>query len=37
MRGSVGMMTGAMNIGLFAYPLIEVIWPKNGAYLFWYG
>ncbi|EOA8470082.1 TPA: AEC family transporter [Staphylococcus aureus] len=34
MRGSVGMMTGAMNIGLFAYPLIEVIWPKTGLIYF---
>ncbi len=32
--GSVGMMTGAMNIGLFAYPLIEVIWPKTGLIYF---
>lgn len=27
-------MTGAMNIGLFAYPLIEVIWPKTGLIYF---
>nr|WP_242688935.1 AEC family transporter [Staphylococcus simiae] len=34
MRGSVGMMTGAMNIGLFAYPLVEAIWPKMGLVYF---
>ena len=33
MRGSVGMMTGAMNIGLFAYPLIEVIWLKRDLFI----
>ena len=36
MRGSVGMMTGSMNIGLFAYPLVEAIWPSKGMiYLEW--
>ena len=35
MRGSVGMMTGAMNIGLFwYYPPIGRIWPKNGASIY---
>ena len=34
MRGSVGMMIGSMNIGLFAYPLVETIWPKNGMIYF---
>lgn len=34
MRGSVGMMTGAMNIGLFAYPLVEAIWPNKGLVYF---
>ena len=34
MRGSVGMMTGSMNIGLFAYPLVEAIWPSKGMIYF---
>ena len=34
MRGSVGMMTGSMNIGLFAYPLVETIWPSKGMIYF---
>ena len=34
MRGSVGMMTGSMNIGLFAYPLVNAIWPENGMVYF---
>ncbi|MCG3399238.1 AEC family transporter [Staphylococcus massiliensis] len=34
MRGSVGMMMGSMNIGLFAYPLVQQIWPENGMIYF---
>ncbi|WP_213606201.1 AEC family transporter [Staphylococcus capitis] len=34
MRGSVGMMTGSMNIGLFAYPLVNAIWPEKGMVYF---
>lgn len=34
MRGSVGMMTGSMNIGLFAYPLVNAIWPGKGMVYF---
>lgn len=34
MRGSVGMMIGAMNIGLFAYPLVDAIWPSKGMVYF---
>ncbi|MCE4950622.1 malonate transporter [Staphylococcus hominis] len=33
-KGSVGMMAAALNIGLFAYPLVETIWPKNGMIYF---
>ena len=33
MRGSVGMMTGSMNIGLFAYPLVNAIWPERVWYI----
>lgn len=33
-KGSVGMMTASLNIGLFAYPLVETIWPKNGMIYF---
>lgn len=33
-KGSVGMMTAALNIGLFAYPLVDAIWPKNGMIYF---
>lgn len=33
-RGSVGMMAASLNIGLFAYPLVETIWPKNGMIYF---
>lgn len=34
MRGSVGMMMAALNIGLFAYPLVEAIWPQKGLIYF---
>lgn len=34
MRGSVGMMTGSMNIGLFAYPLVNAIWLEKGMVYF---
>lgn len=34
MRGSVGMMIGSMNIGLFAYPLVDAIWPGTGMVYF---
>lgn len=34
MRGSVGMMTGSMNIGLFAYPLVNAIWPEKDMVYF---
>lgn len=34
MRGSVGMMTGSMNIGLFAYPLVNAIWTEKGMVYF---
>ncbi|UDI77710.1 AEC family transporter [Staphylococcus taiwanensis] len=33
-KGSVGMMTASLNIGLFAYPLVDTIWPKNGMVYF---
>src|SRR5699024_7821110 len=33
-RGTVGMMTASLNIGLFAYPLVEAIWPKTGMIYF---
>lgn len=33
-KGSVGMMAASLNIGLFAYPLVETIWPKNGMIYF---
>lgn len=33
-KGSVGMMTASLNIGLFAYPLVETIWPENGMIYF---
>ncbi|PNZ69138.1 AEC family transporter [Staphylococcus croceilyticus] len=33
-KGSVGMMTASLNIGLFAYPLVNTIWPKNGMVYF---
>lgn len=34
MCGLVGMMIGVMNIGLFVYLLIEVIWFKMGFIYF---
>lgn len=33
-KGSVSMMAASLNIGLFAYPLVETIWPKNGMIYF---
>lgn len=33
-KGSVGTMAASLNIGLFAYPLVETIWPKNGMIYF---
>lgn len=33
-RGTVGMMAASVNIGLFAYPLVEQIWPKTGLIYF---
>ncbi|MCU5745167.1 AEC family transporter [Staphylococcus sp. SQ8-PEA] len=33
-RGSLGMMTAALNIGVFAYPLVEAIWPNTGLIYF---
>lgn len=33
-RGTVGMMTASLNIGLFAYPLVEAIWPEQGLIYF---
>ena len=33
-KGSVGMMAASLNIGLFAYPLVETIWHKNGMIYF---
>lgn len=33
-KGSVGMMALSLNIGLFAYPLVETIWPGNGMIYF---
>ncbi|MDS3923864.1 AEC family transporter [Staphylococcus hominis] len=33
-KGSVGMMAASLNIGLFAYPLVETIWPKKGMIYF---
>ena len=33
-KGSVGMMAASLNIGLFAYTLVETIWPKNGMIYF---
>ena len=33
-RGTVGMMTASLNIGLFAYPLVEAIWPEKGMIYF---
>ena len=34
MRGTVGMMMASLNIGLFAYPLVQAIWPKQGMVYF---
>ena len=35
-HGTVGMMTASLNIGLFAYPLVEAIWPEKND-LLWNG
>ena len=37
MRGSVGMMIGSMNIGLFVYPICRCYLAGNGYGLFWNG
>lgn len=34
MRGTIGMMMASLNIGLFAYPLVQAIWPKVGMIYF---
>ncbi|ANZ32746.1 AEC family transporter [Staphylococcus carnosus] len=34
MRGTIGMMMASLNIGLFAYPLVQAIWPKVGMVYF---
>ncbi|ELV2648747.1 AEC family transporter [Staphylococcus pseudintermedius] len=33
-RGSVAMMMAALNIGIFAYPLVQQIWPEQGLLYF---
>jgi malate permease and related proteins len=33
-KGMLGMMVPGFNIGLFAYPLVEVIWGKEGIKYF---
>ncbi|HLR19146.1 MAG TPA: AEC family transporter [Staphylococcus sp.] len=33
-RGTTGMMMASLNIGLFAYPLVETIWPGIGMIYF---
>lgn len=33
-RGTTGMMMASLNIGLFAYPLVEAIWPNTGMIYF---
>lgn len=33
-RGTMGMMTASLNIGLFAYPLVATIWPEKGMIYF---
>jgi hypothetical protein len=33
-RGATGMMMASLNIGLFAYPLVEAIWPESGMIYF---
>ncbi|MDU0422822.1 AEC family transporter [Staphylococcus haemolyticus] len=33
-RGATGMMMASLNIGLFAYPLVEAIWPQTGMIYF---
>ncbi|MDT3978971.1 AEC family transporter, partial [Staphylococcus saprophyticus] len=33
-RGATGMMMASLNIGLFAYPLVEAIWPETGMIYF---
>ncbi|MGV3041876.1 AEC family transporter [Staphylococcus rostri] len=33
-RGTVAIMMGSMNIGIFAYPLVQQIWPDKGLIYF---
>ncbi|QPA24834.1 AEC family transporter [Mammaliicoccus fleurettii] len=33
-RGTVAMMMAALNIGIFAYPLVQQIWPEKGLLYF---
>ncbi|MCS4486003.1 AEC family transporter [Staphylococcus americanisciuri] len=33
-RGTMAMMIGSMNIGIFAYPLVQQIWPDKGLIYF---
>src|SRR5699024_6807703 len=33
-RGATGMMMASLNIGLFAYPLVEAIWSQTGMIYF---
>ncbi|QLK86628.1 AEC family transporter [Staphylococcus sp. 17KM0847] len=33
-RGTVAMMIASMNIGIFAYPLVQQIWPDKGLIYF---
>lgn len=33
-RGTMGMMIASLNIGIFAYPLVEAIWPDKGLIYF---
>ncbi|WP_347836410.1 hypothetical protein [Gracilibacillus sp. JCM 18860] len=35
-RGMFGMMIPGLNIGLFAYPLVEGLWGLRGIKVFWY-
>ncbi|PTH32284.1 malonate transporter [Staphylococcus agnetis] len=33
-RGTVAMLIASLNIGIFAYPLVEQMWPKYGLLYF---
>ncbi|ALN77103.1 MULTISPECIES: AEC family transporter [Staphylococcus] len=33
-RGTVAMLMASLNIGIFAYPLVEQMWPKYGLLYF---